>query len=397
MIARKITLTEKADASAIQSICFMFPEDIEKLRETARETPEKVDYQNTWGCFDDDGKMIAAIDNSQFSVHYDGHVVGAGGIGGVATLPEGRMRGAIRMLMRAILEDDYRNGKVFSVLYPFSHAYYRQYGYDICLEARCIKFPSKALAGYKQTAQARQHLPEMGNAPFQRVYDRFAARYNLATVRGDEQWRSALRGDAQKAQSYKYLLSRDGEDIAYAVLRPRRVAEFQILMRVEDMAFVDRDALHTLLGFLHKLSAQCEHFWMEVPGDFELSALIDEAYDVEIESLSRKMARVVNVPEALRMMRHPAGVGTYTVRVTDDFLAENDGAYRVTYGPEGVRVEKGEFAACDLDVTVQTLAQLCLGYLSLDMAALKKGVTVRNARALEGVFVWKPGYHVDRY
>ena len=64
------------------------------------------------------------------NVRFDGHMVTMGGVGGVATLPEHRRKGAIRVCMDAALKKMYADGDVFSVLYPFSRAYYRQFGYE---------------------------------------------------------------------------------------------------------------------------------------------------------------------------------------------------------------------------------------------------------------------------
>ena len=191
---------------------------------------------------------------------------------------------------------------------------------------------------------------------------------------------------------------RDGEDVAYCVLRPERLSDHEVRMHITDWAVTNKGALYSLMGFLYKLAAQAETFRIGIPDDFELSALIDEPYDIRFARNPRVMARVLDVPGALRLMRHPAGAGTYTLRVRDDFLPENDGDYRVAYGPGGVTVEKGTQGAPDMILTVQTFAQLCLGYLAFDMAALKRDVTVAgNEDTLRTIFVKKPKYHTDRY
>lgn len=398
MQVRKITAEESVQVGMLQSIAFVYPYDVEAERKKVAEDPDSVYYQNTWGCFNDEGKVVGALVNHAYSMYYDGHVVGMSGIGGVASAPESRMRGSIRSIFTKVFEDDKARGVVFSVLFPFSHTYYRQFGYEITHEGRCFKFPTQALRKFTMRGTARMIDASEGEAPFRAIYEQYAGGYNYAVARGEQAWKGFLRGDPYKAQAYRYVLSRDGQDVSYCMFRAERISEHALLLRMYDYAYVDREALYDLLGFLFKLAAQFETIRIEVPDDFELSALIDEPYDVQPDSFVRTMARVIDVETALRLMRHPAGEGQYALRIADDFLPENSGVYCVQYGPDGVQIARSEAESCDLSLSVQTLAQLCLGYMPLSMALLKQDVMLYgNRETLEKVFVKKPMFMTDRF
>lgn len=397
MHARKLSPQERALLHEIQGIAFLYPYDTEAEKRRMAENPQDALAADAWGCFGGDGALVAGMENHPFSMRYDGHTVAAGGIGGVASLPESRMRGGIRLVFERVFEDDLKNGRLFSLLYPFSHSYYRKFGYELCHEARCFLFPTRALEKYKQTAAARMHRAEDGSAPFESVYARYAAAYNCAIVRDGHAWRRMLHGSPSKSEAYRYILSRDGVDTAYCMFRVLK-KESQYTMALTDYAFVDRNALHDLLGFLSKLSPQLPLVHMEAPDGFEPSVLVEEPYDVKPDGLTRSMARVLDVSKALSLMRHPRDGGAYTLAVRDDFLPGNTGSYHVAYGADGVRVTRMNAGAFDLSLPVTTLSQLCLGFVSLDKALLKPDtVCGGNYETLRRVFVKKPGLLTDRF
>lgn len=398
MQVRKITLAEKPTLSAIQAIAFLVPTDIDALQTKIKEHPEEVTYDQSWACFDDDGTMVSGLENWPLNIYYDGHIVGMGGIGGVASAPEHRTRGGIRAIFEKVFADDIQNERLFSVLFPFSHPYYRQFGYEICHESRHIRFHVESLTKYRLTCSVRRHMPQEGFAPFDGVYRRYAAQYSYAVARQERNWKGIASGDPLKAEAYPYILSRDGEDIAYCIFRAQREADQRMTMILTDYAYVDKAALHDLLGFLYRLRAQFTFLQMEVPDTFEMAALLDEPYDITIVSQTRTMARVLDVARALRLMRHPGGAGSYTLAIEDAFLPANTGIYRVSYAEAAVTVTRDTTAQPDLSLSVQAFAQLCLGYLALDMACLRQDVTLHgNAEILRQVFVRKAKFLTDRF
>lgn len=398
MIIRRLTNADKVAMEKLQSVAFLFPVDVEaKQKEVEKLPPDEIPEDGTWGCFTDDGTLVSGLYNTAFTIYYDGHEVGMGGIGGVASLPEGRMRGGIRDIFEKVFADDRENGRVFSVLYPFSHTYYRQFGYEICHAGRRAMFPSKALSKFRQTAAtARMLLPEDGNGALAPIYEAFAGRYTYAVARDERIWKDFGKHDPYKGEGFRYLLSRDGRDVAYCIFKTRRENDDNILM-LTDYAYLDRAALTDLFGFLYKLSAQYAMVQMEAPDDFELDALLDEPYEVKINSPVRSMARIVDVRRALELMRYPQGEGAFSVAVQDDFLPENSKTYQVRFGKSGADVSVTD-APADVSMTIQSLTQLCLGYMDFAMALLKPDVQPRaNAGTLHRVFVKKAKYLADRF
>ena len=107
---------------------------------------EQETYQH-WGAFDEDGTLMAHMINHQFESVLDGTTVRNGGIGAVSTLPEYRMTGAVKEIFRKLLPYAYAKGEVISTLYPFSHAFYRKFGYETVCWKREYEFSPKVLKG----------------------------------------------------------------------------------------------------------------------------------------------------------------------------------------------------------------------------------------------------------
>src|SRR5699024_9776437 len=177
-------LTEKEElleSDRICSIAFVSPWD----REEAIRGLESPDFQATvsFGHFTEEGKLTASLLLPQFQMRYEGHDVPMVGVGGVASLPEYRYGGAVRQIFHTALEWMWDQGAVFSTLYPFSHSYYRKFGYELCQLVTQYKLPTEALESFSCTCKVRMFQPGEDLAPLQAVYNARLGQYNLAVQR----------------------------------------------------------------------------------------------------------------------------------------------------------------------------------------------------------------------
>ncbi|MBN1776785.1 MAG: GNAT family N-acetyltransferase [Clostridiales bacterium] len=397
MEIRKLKPEEIYTSEMLESLSFVF-----RLREDREKELEEENYKpDHWGYFDDNGKLTATLTNHDLPIFLDGCIAPARGVGGVASDPVSRGQGHVRALFAHVLKADRESGMLFSALYPFSHAFYRKFGYELCFENKKVRFPTQALKIYRSQdpPQARLLYPKDGTAALHPVYDAFARRYTFAVARNEHTWSRLEIADPMKAEKYWYVLSRDGRDTAYVVFyyRPGDKPFIRTLC-VHDYAFTDTRAFYDLMGFLHRYAAQAKDIELYLPDGLPLSALADNPYAIEISVSHRPMARVVNVEKVIAAMRHPGEDGAYTIFVEDSFLPENEGCYAVGYKKSGaVSVERKEGEA-DLRLSVGTFTQLALGFLDLGEAAYKHDVKISdNEATLKKVFVKKPIFLWDFY
>ena len=130
MIIRRLHKEDLLDAARIRSISFHGKLNEEEAAKGIEKTPEDRLYEH-WGCFDEDGSMMACIINNDFTVRFDGQLVKMGGIGGVATLPEHQHRGYASLLMERVIADSRAQGRRGCVLTCKDRlvGFYERFGY----------------------------------------------------------------------------------------------------------------------------------------------------------------------------------------------------------------------------------------------------------------------------
>ena len=384
MEVRRLTEQEHFESNLISYIAFhMRMEDPEKVREESRNL--KIE---DWGALDEDGRIMARILNYRFDSMLDGQAVANGGIGGVSTLPEYRNSGAVRAIFEKLIPEAYRNGEVFSTLYPFSHAFYRKFGYETVCWKNEYEFAPSVLSGYRFDGTAELWKPGDPVGEYTALYNRFAAGYNLAPRRDDTRMlEKHLKGEYYKDRKFAYLLRENGKPAAYLIFQDVRNDPAAILS-VQDIAWDGRPGFNALLGFLGRFTADYGTIRMFLPSSLQLFSLIrsPQAYDIRQTVSQNYMIRPVNVQRMLEILRKPEGC-SFVIRTENDaYIPENNGTWEV----RGSRAERTDLSP-DLTVSIQAFGQLASGSVSLAEAMYRPDVTVHGrGDVLAGVFVRKP-------
>ena len=382
MEIRLLNGEERFQARLIATVAFhQRMEDPEK----ARQESEKETCQQ-WGAFHEDGTLMAQIINNQYMSWLDGTLVRNGGIGAVSTLPEYRMEGAVKEIFKVLLAHAFTDGEVISTLYPFSHAFYRKFGYETVCWKNIYEFSPAVLRGYAFYGEAslwKQGMPVSG---WTELYNRFASSYNLAISRDDRAMGERLKGEYYKDRKFCYMLHENGKPVAYLIFQDIR-HDPQAILDVQDLAWDGPGGLRAILGFLARFSADYGSIRLFLPRDIELLSLIRSplAYDIRKSTEQSYMIRVVNAERALETMKKPAGT-SFVVRITDELIPENNGTWKVTSDAVSPTEEEP-----DLTVTEKALGQLVSGAVSLSEALYREDTVVtKNRETLDRVFVRKP-------
>ncbi len=385
----KVRLLENAEDllqfNKIQSTAFVYSFDSLGYEYKPHTGPSEI-----WGY---GTPATSAMVIHDFDTWFDGHLVKTTGVGGVASLPEARGQGGIRDIFAALLPAWRENDVVFSTLYPFSHVFYRKFGYELVQRAQEYKLPIESLKGFRC-----EHPVELISDPesIQDMYRDFGSKLNLCICRKDSQW-GRVSKDPFKSKQYTYCIG----DVAFVTFKPtdQEAGKDGYNAWCVDFAYRDAAALRAIFGFLYGLRAQYSSISIKLPASVPLMHMIPECYDAHLEVSANGMARIVNVPRALELMRYPAGSGAFSVQVSDESLPINSGCYLVHYaGGAAVSVEKIE--GCeepDLTVSVQVLTQLVLGALTVDEALYLEGVSCPCPERFRDVFIRKDIHFTDGF
>jgi len=185
MIIRRLRKEDLIDAARIRSISFHGRlNEEEAIRSFEKTTDEQL--REHWGCFADDGDMMACIINNDFTVRFDGHLVKMGGIGGVATLPEYRMRGVAAAMLRRSETWLREKGIAAAVLKPDADIYgpfgYRPFGWHDLYRVEA--------AVLSEEMPAELFVPDAKH--MLRCYEKFAKNYNGMMVRTEADMENIL-------------------------------------------------------------------------------------------------------------------------------------------------------------------------------------------------------------
>lgn len=399
MIVRRVREGELKRTAELSALAFEYPlEGADRSPEAfARQLIEHpgdasdVHWDSRWAAFeDDDATMMATFCVIPWEANFDGHTVTMGGVGGVATLPQYRRRGAIRRCFEAALADMYARGMTFSYLYPFSNAFYRRFGYELACDKARWRLRLEGLPALD--APGRWALAEPGNdlsADIRAVDRRRNARYNCAVSGGDTEYRWAAENPFVK-RDYTYVhYAADGAPDAYACIRAR---PGEVLNCVRS-GFFDRRGLEGLLALLGRFAADHSHALVDMPVDVDPRALLPEFSfgNVERTVVQWGMARAVNVERALSLAR-ARGEGRLRVAVTDGQIPENNGTFEVDFASGRANGVRRADAAPDVALTVQDFSRLILGCCDFDPEWLP-GVRLNgDAAAARQLFYQKPNY-----
>ncbi|MFO7611269.1 MAG: GNAT family N-acetyltransferase, partial [Clostridia bacterium] len=181
MLYRRLIREEMNELKKLQSIVYFMKYDENEEQSSTR--TDELRWEFARGAFTEDGKLAAVMEIIPFKAYLDGKTVGSSGIAGVATLLEHRRGGAVKTLLKNAYNEMYEKGDVMSYLYPFSHEYYRKYGYEQGSFSNLVKVDIKQLKESKTPGYTRQYFPGECLDDIKSVYADFAQNFNCCIAR----------------------------------------------------------------------------------------------------------------------------------------------------------------------------------------------------------------------
>lgn len=412
MRLEKIGVDRLREVERLSSIAFTYPYNEPAPSAESQQNEDTIHGSERWGMIDEKtGRLMGGMILLDYQTRIGERWLPLVGIGGVATLPEYRREGVIRKVFTAVLPRMYERGVALSGLYPFSHAFYRKFGYEVFGGQNTATVGLEQLRRFGMPDEVRMIADARDDLAARGIYERFASRYDLAMRRDlDSQWKRVMGGDPYKERVYKYLLlRRAGEELepcAYIVFTPDESEPHTRVASAREAAYLDGDALRRLLGFMSTFYPHYDKLRITLPGDVNMAAMCADAYDVHSKIATGYMLRAVNarvllesqpLSPALKLAAQAAPLA-FSLALTDELIPRNTGRYLVTLTPEGVRCEQGPLAPADIELSITAFAQLATGALSLRQAAYREDVRINApCPAAEALFTGRPQYIGDHY
>ena len=280
----------------------------------------------------EDSKIISAIYVPAFNMNFDGNSVKMAGIGGVSTLPQYRRKGAIRSIFDTLLKDIYKEGFVFSYLYPFSTAYYKKFGYEKACDRVKYTIKTMALPQSEKSDECfllTKDTYSKGIEIIKKAYDANVSNFNGMTYPGDDTFSWAKKEDPYEHTLYTYVYE---EKNSYGFITYELKKEGELFVNVLRLMYKGEEALKALLSIVRSFGSDYTKTVVTMPKGDSIERLIEEWSfgNIKREIIPHGMVRVVNAKEAL-MLAHYKGSGEFRIGICDDQIKENNNTYYVNY------------------------------------------------------------------
>lgn len=339
--------------SRLCSICYTYPS-------TEEPEPKSDEQLRTMrGVFSDDGRLLSAMCQIPFDSLFCGHPVKMCGIGGVVTDPTARAGGNIRQIFETDLPRMYREGHVFSTLYPFSYHFYGKFGYTWAEFWRNVEIQRGILLpDLARADEIVRVLPGEDDQGMKAIHEKYIADKQLPILRTEWMWNDLRKGAPWEKLKHAYVLRIGGEAVAYWIGQMEKTGDGGKL-RIIDMAWTCAKGMQAIFAMIRSMNEVGTISLRSYPG-FDARLVVTEAYDVTEKTPGTAMVRVVNVEKALFLLPAPPVAGEITLRVMDQQIADNCGCFTVCCDGKTLSVARTDKEP-QLECSIQGLTALIVG------------------------------------
>lgn len=367
MIVRKIKEEEYARTCEVFAVAFEFPmeenaaakERLEEIKKYPK-TREEQYYLERWAAFeDDDSSMMGFLIGFPATVRFDGKKAVCTCIGGVSSLPQYRGKGVITGCFRKHLNDSYEKGYAFSYLYPFSTVFYRQFGYELCVENVVWDIDIKTIPSFSEVkGTAVLNEQKSVRDEIKKIYEIFMQNCNLTFVREECDWNRVIWDEPAKQGKYSYIW-RNEAGISKGALSFRKE---EGIMQCEAFYYTDEEGLKGLMNHIRSFRSHFGRVRISLPKHIALQKVLPEASSAGFsrELYFSGMGRVIHAENVLRMARYQ-GSGEVSFRLHDDYIEANNRVFHVTF-ENGICTAIDESKSSDIrDLDIRTFSRWILG------------------------------------
>ncbi len=395
MQIKKLDRPELFEAHRTMAVAFHGEFDPEKERENLKKTEnsEKGPQRETWGAYSEDGKTLySCVDLSFYQARFDGAVVPMGGVGGVATLPPYRRMGGVRGCMQKALESMYERRFGFSFLYPFSTAFYRQFGFENGGLLQTWTVPIASLDLPDVGGSVEELFSEDDLSPLLEVYNRYCENLNLSCLR--REYDSGLKENLLNQKRYIFLWRDEtGSPRSFLICH----GENDVLNCTLDfpmkngLLFSDARSLQALLRFVKTaFIANYRAIRFTTPLALNPISLLPEMAQSECLTFPNGMVRAVHLETVLSHCRCRDS-GELILEVTDPMLEQNRGVWQLQFAPGRENLVGKTQKAPDITLGIHDLsALLCGARDAQELSMMPEVIIHRESAPFQKVFYRKP-------
>lgn len=345
------------------------------------DTPLKELY----GAFSNkDNELIAGSHCFEFDIKMRSKKFKVGGIAGVTTRPQHRNIGAIREIFQKLYDDMKVSNIPISILYPFKISYYEKLGYSIVDENILYQFKIEDIKINKK-AKLKYRIQEVEEITddIKAVYKKVCNKFDYIALRNDDLWSRKSKGN------YKFVFYNEN-DIAEAYIifsYPKDPDKWDYLrdqfrtLVIWEIMWYTTEAKEALFHFLWTHRDQRKF----VAASFPVNEIVTDYLHsprMNMRTLRpNSMLRIIDLITVLETIDYPVESFSFVIRVRDEQCSWNNGLFKFASNDGKVNVKKDDSmkeSEVDLTINIIKLAQLLVGFRTINELAETKAITVKE-------------------
>ncbi|GEP19392.1 GNAT family N-acetyltransferase [Pediococcus argentinicus] len=321
---------------------------------------DRFNHSIPYGIKDDQDQIINGLMSIPFNINFFGAPMKMNGISDVMSAPEASGKGGASNLMKASLQDMYKNQVDVSYLAPFSFEYYRRFGYEQVFNHTTYTIESDKLPRIKasdsEITVVRSSLAKQINH-IKELFNQSELSQQAGLVR-DEWWWEYL---TKKYPNREIAVAFKANIAVGYLLYERSVDAFTIYEVVSKNA----SARQSLWQFVTKHGTSYPTFRYESANPTNQVDLLANPYPVQVESHPYMMARIVNFKQFMEKYPVTKDIEEITFSITDDVIKENQGTWTLSVSGKQVHLNKISDETLANSLTIQQLAKSLFNFRSL--------------------------------
>ena len=320
-------------------------------------------FGEPYGLFED-GEIRCSLHRQPFQMRIRGDWHDLRGLSTIVSPPEYRRSGYASRLLVAEHQATREDGVAFVAAWPFKHSFYANYGWIMTntfahMEGTPAEFRPKNPV---DAGSFRQLSPDEWSV-VDALYREHAQNSSLSVKRTEHRWRTHMFSPGQTTH-YVFVWESDGVERGYVIYHVSDTGTKTI--HVRELIASDGEAYRALLTFLSYHDSQISTVKLPTidPTGFLNTVVEPSAIDASVHP--GPIARVVDVPRALREISYPADVsGTVRLGVSGLDGQDSERTYELTIS-DGSATCGTSTDDPELTIGVDGLTQLVLGSREID-------------------------------
>ncbi len=330
------------------------------------------------------GGILGCLRISPFEVYSRGVKMQMAGIAAVAVQHEMRRQGLAESLMEDALRKMYEMNYPISMLFPFKHQFYKKFGYSFVGSVVQYEFSPENIAdsdavpsnGIHREKSHIRAFNKFDKAKLKKLFQQEIQTKGAFTMaRKDNFWELVVFPKFRDAYVYD-----DGEVKGYIAFELYKEQSSQgglagdTILNIKEFMGLDASVHRGLWRFIRSLGDQVARVKFLAPADYPFHLFLKEPRESDFRRLffeykslathaSGFMLRVINVPEALRSLRHKIETPSdFVVKVLDPQIPSNSRSFSLHLHTGEVHVEETNRAA-QFESNIEVFSQVYSGFL----------------------------------